>query len=242
MSQLMRLMVLLGLLSSGLVFGPGAAQAYSQYSINKDLTNCAACHGDFRASPYIGLTDGQSWGTDLMDRHSSVMLNGDCDTCHNPGPRFPVITGESAGGTGLDPISCSGCHGRAEDGTGTGTEGYGAGLRQQHWNGGVTLCVNCHTDANPVNFVPVPEDILPPYFAASDPAHPLIPSDPCNLGIDGFPEDYAGSDLGLDNDGNGLYDERETTTCPEPGVLASLLPGMGLLGLIDRRRHRRQLK
>jgi hypothetical protein len=207
--------------------------------VNKDATNCALCHGDFQ-SAYTSLSDGQPWSSDLMDVHSSVMLNGDCDTCHGSGPKFPVLIGSSKGGTGLDPIGCAGCHGRAADGTGTGSEGFGAGLRQHHWDAGIQLCVNCHSDSNPANFTPVDEDILPPYYSASDPSHPLIPSDSCNPLADGFPEDYEGSTLGLDNDGDGLYDEADAIPCPEPGQMAALLPGIGLLSLIDRRRKRTQ--
>ena len=38
------------------VFITGApdAWAYSQYSQNKDATNCRGCHGNFRSSPYCG--------------------------------------------------------------------------------------------------------------------------------------------------------------------------------------------
>jgi len=227
-------------LVSVFVVGARTAEAYSQYSVNKDATNCRLCHGDFQASPYTSLSDGQSWGDDLMDVHSSVMLNGDCDTCHGSGPKFPVLLGSSQGGDGLDPISCAGCHGRAEDGTGTGSEGFGAGLRQHHWDAGVTLCgdAGCHVDANPANFMPVDEDILPPYYSDNDANHPLIPSDSCNPVADGSPEDYAAGPDGLDNDGDGLYDEADVIPCPEPGQLAGLLPGIGLLAMIDRRRKR----
>jgi hypothetical protein len=216
----------------------GGAAAYSQYSVNKDATNCRGCHGDFRSSPYISLADGQSWGDDLHDVHRTVMLNGDCDTCHSTGPPFPVLLGSSAGGTGLDPVSCSGCHGRLEDGTGVGTQGYGAGLRQHHWVSSVTVCIGCHADANPDNYLPVDEDILPLYYATSDPAHPLIPGDPCNVAADGFLEDYAGSTIGLDNDGDNAYDEADLIPCPEPGSSLMLASGFGLLMLIGRRRMR----
>lgn len=237
-----------------LVIGAGTAQAYLQYSINKDATNCRACHGDFRASPYVALTDGADWGKALMDMHAGDILSGDCTTCHSGGPRFPVIIGSSAGGTGLDPIACAGCHGRAEDAdpSGSGSQGYGAGLRQHHWvadreiNGLSTrICLDCHIDADPANFTPVDESYLPPYFAfpaGSDPNHLNIPSDPCNPMVDGYPEDYAGSTEGLDNDGNGLYDELDLIACPEPGPFAILLPGIGMLLLIDRRRQRSQAR
>jgi cysteine-rich repeat protein len=188
------------------VFGVPTADAFEQYSIDGNSGNCADCHGDFRSSPYTSLADGQSWGDDLHDVHRSVMLNSDCNTCHLSGPRFPVLLGSSLGGALLDPISCSGCHGRAEDGMGTGSEGYGAGLRQHHWRAGETSCLDCHVDADPGGFTPVGEDILPPYYSNSDPIHPLIPSDPCNPEADGFPEDYAATTLGLDNDGDSLWD------------------------------------
>ena len=34
------------------------ANAYEQYSQTRSAGNCAECHGDFRASPYISLADG----------------------------------------------------------------------------------------------------------------------------------------------------------------------------------------
>ena len=217
----------------------GVAGAYSQYSIDKDATNCRLCHGDFDAATYTSLADGGSWPDGLHITHRSVMLNGDCSTCHSAGPRFPVLLGSSAGGEGLDPISCSGCHGRAEDGTGTGSEGFGAGLRQHHWRSGIQTCgsTGCHTDdADPSLYTPVAEDFLPPYYSESDPAHPLIPGDPCNLEAEGFLEDYAGTTIGLDNDGNDLYDELDLIPCPEPSSLTLLSSGVGLLLLLGRRR------
>lgn len=45
----------------------------------------------------------------------------------------PVYIGRSTGGAGLAPVSRAGCHGRVRDGTGTGSRGYVAGLRQRHW-------------------------------------------------------------------------------------------------------------
>jgi hypothetical protein len=202
-----------------------------------------------------------------MDVHSNDMLNGDCFTCHSSGPRFPVILGSSAGGNGLDPISCAGCHGRAEDGTGEGSVGFDAGLRQHHWVANRTdlptgcdpaappgdpdeclstrICADCHDDADPGAFTTAAESVLPPYYANPGTNHPDMPSDPCNLEIDGFPEDYAGSTEGLDNDGDGFYDDDDNNNiiaCPEPGQIALLLPGIGVLLLIDRRRQRSQAR
>ncbi|MCH8244123.1 MAG: hypothetical protein IH897_16155, partial [Planctomycetes bacterium] len=63
------------------MIGAGTAQAYDQYSENGDATNCGLCHGDFRDSPYISLSDGESWEDDLHDVHRRIMLASDCDTC-----------------------------------------------------------------------------------------------------------------------------------------------------------------
>jgi len=240
MSRTTLLSLLLAVPLSVLVIAAETAQAFSQYSVAKDATNCRGCHGDFRAAPYISLSDGVSWVDDLHDVHRTIMLNGDCDTCHFSG-RFPVFLDTSAGGTGLAAISCTGCHGRMEDGLGIGTLGYGAGLRQHHWRAGEQICLDCHDDADPANYTPAGEEFLPPYYAdpaGSDTAHPDMPSDPCNPAADGFPENYAGTTLGLDNDGNALYDEADVIPCPEPGQMAMLLPGIGMLLMIERRRRR----
>ena len=155
------------------------------------------------------------------------MLNSDCNACHNAFGRFPVYLDSSTGGTGLEAISCMGCHGREEDNTVI--SGSGAGLRQHHWRAGEQGCLDCHDDANPANFTPVGEEILPPYYLADDPNHPLIPSDPCNPSADGFPENYAASNLGLDNDGNGLYDGEDLMACLAKGDVN----GSGVADLAD---------
>ena len=156
------------------------------------------------------------------------MLAGDCDTCHTSGGRTPVFLGSSNGGTGFDPIGCAGCHGRAEDGTGVGTEGYSAGLRQHHFVSGTTMCVNCHSDSDPANKTTVGEDVPPPYYFLPDSSHPSKPTDPCNP-APGLPEDYHGSTLGQDNDGDGVYDEADSdcstaTATPGESSSPSLLP------------------
>ncbi len=83
--------------------------AYDRWSINDDATNCGECHGDFRSNTYISPVDGMLWGN-LHNIHRTTMLNGDCETCHLASDEFPVLLNESEGGTGFDPISCTGCH------------------------------------------------------------------------------------------------------------------------------------
>jgi hypothetical protein len=194
-----------------LCFPHTRALGYAQYSQNGDATNCRACHGSFRATSYISLVDGANWGN-LHNLHRTTMLNGDCDTCHGGGD-FPVMLAASAGGNGLSPISCMGCHGRAED-QNLPASGYGAGLRQHHFTAGVTVCLNCHGDSNPANYTPVAESVLPPYYANPGVGHPLMPTASCN---GNGSENFAGTAIGLDNDGNDLYDMADPA-CNPTGV------------------------
>ncbi len=198
--------VLIGLVALvALTIAARDAAAYSQYSVNGgDATNCGSCHGDFRATSYTSLVDNQVWGN-LHNIHRTNMLSGDCDTCHLASGTFPVELGASAGGTGLAAIGCMGCHGRNEDAghDTTGFAGRGAGLRQHHYRKGATGCAVCHADANPASYTPVGEHVKPPYYANPGTGHASMPTDPCNhLGK----ENFAGALLGLDNDGDDLYD------------------------------------
>ena len=81
--------VVAGLLMFG-TLGVPTADAFDQYSIDRNSGNCADCHGNFRVSPYISNVDGTSWGDDLHDVHRWTMLDGDCNACHGA-TRFPVI-------------------------------------------------------------------------------------------------------------------------------------------------------
>jgi hypothetical protein len=199
-------------------FAVTAASAYDLYSTSRTNGNCASCHGDFRASSYTSKVDGMVWPGSLHDVHRNTMLSGECNACHGSS-RYPVDLGSALGGSGLAGYSCSGCHGRSQDGTGTGTTGFGAGLRQRHYRGGVTVCTTCHADANPANKTPAPEKTKPPFYANPGTGHPSIPTDPCNPGP-AFNENFAGTTLGLDNDGNGLFDANDPSC-----IVATATPG-----------------
>jgi len=180
--------------------------------------NASSCHGNFDSGNYVSNVDGQSWGTDLMSGHMDFLIGGanDCDVCHSGTSWTPVNLGSSDGGRGLATISCLGCHGRDE---GSGVRG--SGLRQHHYNSGVTSCGSpfCHSDGDPANFTPVGEDVLPPYYANPGTDHPNIPTDPCNPGP-GYSEDVLGvAGMGLDNDGDGFYDQ-DDSDCVASGVEA----------------------
>ncbi len=216
--------ILLAFLMAGL--GADRAEAYEEYSVNRDATNCRTCHGNFRTSPYTSKVDGQSWADDLHDVHRNTMLGGDCNVCHGSSGEFPVLLASAAGGSGgIANLSCTGCHGRSQDGTGTGTVGYGAGLRQLHWRGAVVVCANCHTDSNPANKIPAGENVKPPYYANNG-GHTAIPTDPCNASPT-FTENFKATTLGLDNDGNGQFDMADAACSPavaSPGEVSKSTP------------------
>ena len=203
--------------------------AYDRWSIDDDATNCGACHGDFRSNGYTSPSDGLFWGN-LHNIHRQDMVSGDCDTCHAAN-RFPVLLNSADGGSGLDPISCMGCHGRAEDNTVANPEvatgarsGYGAAMRQHHFRTGITVCGDCHLDADPLNYTAVGENVPPVYYANPGTNHPDIPTDPCN---DDGSENFAGATVGIDNDGDLAYDMNDgdcgMTAAPERVPVAALL-------------------
>ena len=197
--------------------------AYDEYA-----AGCDDCHGGFRSSPYTSLSDGSNWGNDLHDVHRHTMLGGDCDACH-AGGFSPVSLDVSDGGSGLSAISCVGCHGREEDmGNDSESAGRGAGLRQHHTNAGEADCVGCHTDAVPANYTPVGEDVLPDYYANPGTTHPAMPLDSCNAS---GTENFAGTAIGLDNDGDGNYDSADSdcSVTFSVGGNVSGLAGSGLL-------------
>lgn len=194
------------------------ANAYELYSVNRDATNCRACHGDFRASaPYTSANDGVQWknpvtqfNLNLHDGHRTYMLSGECGACHASG-RFPVSLKAADGGGGLGTYSCLGCHGRAEPAAGGALKG--AGLRQHHYRSGETVCLDCHPDSNPASFTTANEHTFPPFYFMPDANHTSKPANPCNIGGS---ESAVAPPLGLDNDGDLTYDGAEPECDPVP--------------------------
>lgn len=200
----------------------GGAGAYETYSVSRDATNCRACHGDFRAGPYTSAKPGEgAWADSLHNVHRYDMLNGNCDSCHGGlgGSRFPVSTYTSNGG-GLPAVGCVGCHGRNE-----GAGDTARGLRQRHYRAGQTLCVSCHADSNPANASTVGENVAPAFYFTPDSAHPGKPTDPCNSAPAYSEGKFGATSLGLDNDGDGVYDAADTdcqVTTATPGEATAL--------------------
>jgi hypothetical protein len=188
------------------------------YTQSEGSGNCLTCHGDFRANPYLRLGVDRGWGTSLMSGHMDVI--SDCDVCHTgPGQFYPTSTFSSGNAT-FDQ-SCLGCHGRFEDALGSDES---SGLRQRHWEAGITLCGGCHPlDSDPAGFVPVGEDVLPPNYDVNLSVVGL--TDPCNPG--GAGEDFAGDSGGLDNDGDGAIDGLDpdcATPTPTPTPTPAVTP------------------
>lgn len=204
---------------------------------SESFGNCKACHGHFRAEEYLALSDGRYWEeiytsigesephieSGLHDTHRHVMLDRDglfprtCRVCHpfgeGPNRFYPVKTNSSAT-TDFEPLGCVGCHGRAEDHEAQGFPspgGYGAGLRAHHVTSGIKECMTCHWDANPANYTPVPESVDPPHYFTPDNEFPNKPTNACNPHGE---EDYAASSEGLDNDGDGYYDNQDPDCVP----------------------------
>lgn len=194
------------------IFATSGAEGYDRWSVNDDATYCGYCHGDFRNNNYISPVDGQNWGN-LHNIHRYTMLSGDCDACHIGGDEFPVFLDRSNGGDGFEPIGCVGCHGVNPAPPAANTGLWGAGLRAHHANADVgpdnngLTCASCHT-SDPT---PPSEDTQPSYYFTPDTFHPAKPDNSCNPASPppGYPENYAGATIGIDNDGDLLYDEAD---------------------------------
>jgi Abnormal spindle-like microcephaly-assoc'd, ASPM-SPD-2-Hydin len=201
-------------------------RAYEQYSLNRDATNCRACHGDFRAVPYNSAGTGGTWTGGLHDTHRNVMLSGDCGACHLAAGRFPVLIAGPSTSAAPFNTACLGCHGRAEGNAGL----TGRGLRQHHQRAGETICLSCHADAALTGFPVVAESVKPPLYI-TDVGHPNLPKDPCNLSPT-FLENFAGTTQGLDNDGNGLSDAADPS-CVATAPTIDLSPNSLTFGSVN---------
>jgi hypothetical protein len=193
------------------------------------------------------MAEGFDWGVSLHDAHlNNTDIDASCDNCHGGSGTFQRMVNLSSSGAAMDGanfVSCTGCHGRLEDANGFGPgPGWGAGLRQHHTDAGVPpdsnneVCGDCHDDADPANFAVAGEDIMPPWYDSTTNDIVSLTLDTCNVNLE---EEFSGDPaaLGLDNDGDGLYDEADVIDCPEPGQLAMFLPGIGMLLMMERRRR-----
>ena len=190
-------------------------EAYDRYN-----DGCNTCHGQFTGSTSPKGSVFPSGDKHEMHRGNSNM-NTECDLCHTSGDGRNPFIGSSDGTNNNTGYGCVGCHGRLEDaGNDSLSAGLGAGLRQHHYNTGITGCANCHTDSNPINYTPVGEHVFPPYFGTVDTNADM----PCNPGqtVNANENWTTGGDfIGLDNDGDVLWDAISDPDCmpvvPTPG-------------------------
>jgi len=154
--------------------------AYERYN-----DGCADCHGDFRddTSPKGTLFSNTANENNKHDMHRNAMET-DCDLCHSSGPRADPFTGSSAGTANNPGLGCAGCH-------------MELGLRAHHALYGIT----CHGTEGP----PPDEGVeMPPYYGTVD----TLADNPCNdVLVSNTNENWSVGDfIGLDNDGDNLYD------------------------------------
>ena len=165
-----------------------------------DYSGCKTCHGDFLGSTSPKGTVFPSSQNHEMHRASTSMATA-CNLCHTGASRVPVYTGSSNGTANNAGLGCSGCH-------------VGSGLRAHHVINGVIECLDCHPAE-----VPPAENVKPPYYGTADtkvnnPGNPVrVANTNENWSIGDF--------LGLDNDGNNLYDLADYAVGPTPLLTAA---------------------
>ncbi len=116
----------------------------------------------------------------MDDKHemhrNSNYMNTDCTLCHNTPGDTPFL------------YKCAGCH-------------VGSGLRAHHAVNGITTCysASCHSAESPPE-----EGVKPPYYGTTG----TRVDNPCNdVLASNINENWSVGDfLGLDNDGDNLYD------------------------------------
>jgi hypothetical protein len=120
-----------------------------------------------------------------MHRNSANM-GTNCDLCHKDGDDDNPFIGASNGTTRNPGLGCVGCH-------------EGVGLRAHHTRNGVTECAGCHQDG-----APPPEGTKPVYYGTPD----TRANNAANgVQVANTNENWSVGDfLGLDNDGDNLYD------------------------------------
>jgi len=191
------------ILASGLAVGvavfaiqqAGPVTAHERYK-----NGCDDCHGRFLDSTSPQGTVFPAGSKHAM--HANFMATN-CNLCHRADDEWNPFTGSSTGTEHNPPVGCTGCHGR-DYGPDIGSSGVG--LRAHHALAGVDECATCH-EQDPD---PLPESIAPIYYGTPD----TVADDACNKAPGNLENWSLGDMLGLDNDGDGLYDGHDSDCCP----------------------------
>ena len=194
MKSMSKFLFAMGVLGVAIVLDQRAS-AYDRYEAG-GLSNgvgCVECHPGF-----------VNEDTTHQLHVDGGMMSGStrCGLCHmtTGGGDIPVYTHQSASNGGQ---GCRGCHG-VNNGT---SFGWGVGLRRVHARPTVNpdsqgkRCVACHS----TDPAPSAESTLPVYYTNNL----CRIKNPCLAKPAPPGEDFTGDGKGLDNDGNGLYDEND---------------------------------
>jgi len=159
-------------------FAGSQTQAYERYS------DCSACHGAFDGPTSPKGTIFPNNDKHRMHRNSANMGTA-CSLCHRDDDNNNPFIGSSKGTANNPGLGCGGCH-------------EPTGLRKHHViNGGD--CYDCHDPATPPT-----ESVKPAYYGTVD----TKANNPGNtVQVANTNENWSAGDfVGLDNDGNNLYD------------------------------------
>lgn len=191
-----RLTLTIGASLLALAAACNTSQAYPTYN-----SGCNNCHGAFTDSTSTKGTVFPSGDKHEMHRNSSNMAT-DCALCHSAGDGRDPFIGSSDGIGTVTGLGCAGCH-------------VGSGLRKHHAFKGVTACYSggsgCHgtgaTETAPLENVSPPYYGKTPYTKCNNPGNTaLVANTNENWSVGDF--------IGLDNDGNGLYDAADFAITP----------------------------
>jgi len=173
--------------------------AWPRYNDAGEGGGCSDCHGAFTGTNSPKGTVFPMNSKHTMHRGNNYM-NTDCDLCHSSNDNDNPFTYTSNGTVNNPGLGCSGCH-------------LPEGLRAHHAANGITECAGCHTDDGP----PAPENAKPPYYGTPD----TRADNPCNgVAAANTNENWSVGDfLGLDNDGNNLYDTADFACGPPYQIL-----------------------
>ncbi|MBE0568338.1 MAG: putative Ig domain-containing protein, partial [Deltaproteobacteria bacterium] len=160
------------------------SHAYSDYA-----SGCDSCHGSFTGSTSPkGTNFGAAGNKHDMHRNSSFMGTA-CGLCHTTNGDSGSMT-TSRGETGVAGRGCTGCH-------------NAAGLRNHHRTTGASTC-SCHGSA----IEAAPAESTPPLYYGTSATRA---NNTCNaVAQANVNENWSSGDfLGLDNDGDNLYDTND---------------------------------
>jgi hypothetical protein len=180
-----RLTLMLGASLLTLAAACNTSQAYERYN-----SGCQNCHGSFLDSTSPQGTVFPSDDKHRMHRNSANM-GTDCALCHRSDDNDNPFIGSSDGIGGVPGLGCTGCH-------------VGSGLRRHHQTTGTPGCYSSAGCHGTVPETAPAENVSPPYYGtaytkAMNPGNTVLAAN--------TNENWSVDDLlGLDNDGNNLYD------------------------------------